>query len=384
MSKKGKRLKEAKAVQVKRKRWMRKLKRAVVLILELFVFVVLSTMMYAMHKYGKIDFTELANTHINDGVKQEGYTTIVLFGGDSRQGELEAGTHADTMMIASIDNKTKEVKIVSLYRDTTLLQMNGEIRKANSAYFMGGPQEAINMLNKNLDLDIQDYVTVDFKALADVIDLLGGLEIEVSAEEAAEMNRYIKETAKVAGKEAILVSEGLQTLDGVQSVTYARIRKIAGGDYARTNRQRLVVEEVVEKVKQTDLGTINDIIDQVFSQVSTSFTLSEIVKLATGVMQYDIGGTDGFPFELTDGPVEGLGSVVIPLGFVENVQELHEFLYPKDGYIVSTDVQSIAWQIEALTGYTRDDYIPPAETSGTAEEVSDSETEETKTTSTEE
>ena len=104
---------------------------------------------------------------MNEGANQEGYTTVALFGGDSREGQLEEGTHADCIIVATIDNQTKEVKMVSVYRDTLTEQMNGEIKKANNAYFTGGPQDAINMLNKNLDLDIQNYVTVDFKALAE-------------------------------------------------------------------------------------------------------------------------------------------------------------------------------------------------------------------------
>ena len=214
-------------------------------------------------------------------------------------------------------------------------------------------------MNRNLDLGIQDYVTVDFKAMAEVIDLLGGLEIEITEKEANEMNKFIGETARVADKEAEHVSAGLQTLDGVQAVTYARIRKNVGGDYARTERQRLVVEKIIEKVKRTNLSTINEIIDKVFSQVSTSFTLSELIKLASGVMRYNMGETSGFPFEKTDGSIEGIGSVVIPLGFVENVEELHEFLYPNEEYVVTEIIRDIAADIEYLSGYTRADYENP-------------------------
>ena len=289
-------------------------------------------------------------------MKQEEYTTIALFGGDSREGELEAGTHADTIMIVSIDNDTKEIKIVSVYRDLLTMQQDGNIRKANSAYFMGGPKDAINMLNQNFDLDIQDYVTVDFKAMADVVDLLGGIEIEVTEAEATEMNKYIHETALVAGKEGQTVSSGAQTLNGVQAVTYARIRKNVGGDYARTDRQRVVIQKMAEKAKQTDLTTLNKILDQVFPQVSTSFTLSDLIGLAAGALEYQLGETKGFAFEHTDGYVNGVGSVVVPLGVVENVEELHEFLYPKSEYSVSDTVRDIANEIEMLSGYTREDY----------------------------
>lgn len=369
MAHRRKRLKDAMAEKAEKKRKARRRKRVFVLILELLILFALLSVGYVLQKYGKIksDIFNDENIFMNAGVIKEGYTTVALFGGDSREGELGAGTHADTIMVVSIDEKTKEVRIVSVYRDTPLRQENGEILKANSAYFMGGPEEAISMLNRNLDLDIQDYVTVDFKALADAIDLLGGIEISVSEAEAAELNRHIDGTAEATGKEAVYVSEGLQTLDGVQAVTYARIRKNVGGDYARTERQQLVIQKVVEKVKQTDLLTINEIINQVFSQVSTSFELKELIKLAAGVTQYEIQNTGGFPFEKTDGSIEGVGSVVVPLGFVENVQELHEFLYPEEEYTISEIIGDIAADIEYLTGYTRADYIPPEASTNTEE-----------------
>ena len=356
--KQGRSLKEVKAERAAKKRRAKRRRRAFVLIVEVITLFILLGIGYVMNKYDKFQLNLFDDEDIlvNEGAEQEHYTTIALFGGDSREGQLEAGTHADTIMVASIDKDTKEVKIVSVYRDLLTMQTNGKIKKANNAYFVGGPKEAINMLNKNFDLDIEDYVTVDFGAMADVVDLLGGIEIEVSKEEAAEMNRHIIGTAQSVGKnKSYYMKAGLQTLDGVEVVTYSRIRKNVGGDYGRTERQRLVIEKMVEKVKGTDISTLNQIIDQVFSQVSTSFTLKEMISLAAGVMQYKLGETSGFAFEHTDGSVEGIGSVVIPLGVAENVKELHDFLYPRDeGYSVSDTVMDIAKEIEALTGVTRE------------------------------
>lgn len=356
--KQGRSLKSAKAEKAAKKRRARRRKRVFVLFVEIFILVILLGLGYIMSKYGKIDLNMFIDGDIlkNEGAEKEGYTTIALFGGDSREGELEAGTHADTIMIVSIDNESKEVKIVSVYRDLLIRRPDGELGKANSAYYLGGPKDAINTLNQNFDLDIEDYVTVDFSAMADIVDLLGGIEIDVTDAEAEEINRHIDGTAEVVGKEAEHMVGGLQTLDGVQAVTYARIRKNVGGDYARTDRQRLVIQKLVEKVKDTDLSTLNDIIDTVFQKISTSFSLKEIISLASGVLQYELGGTQGYAFEYTDGSVKGIGSVVVPLGVKENVGELHEFLYPKDEYTASETVQEIAGEIEAATGYTREDY----------------------------
>ena len=363
MANRGRSLKEAKAERAAKKRKARRRKRAFFMIMEFLILFILLAVGYVMVKYGKIQLNVFGDGDIkfNDGVKQEGYTTIALFGGDSREGQLEAGTHADTIIVASIDNETKEIKLMSIYRDTLVQETDGNLKKANNAYFQGGPQEAINMLNRNFDLDIEHYVTVDFKALADTIDLLGGIEVDVTEEEATEMNRYIGETGMVVEKDAIHVTGGMQTLDGVQAVTYARIRKNVGGDYARTERQRYVIRQVMTKVKQTDLVTINSIIDKVFPQVSTSFTLGELIKLAAGVMQYELGETSGYPFEHIDSSIEGVGSVVVPLGVSENVEEMHAFLYEKDEYTVSQTVLDIASEIETISGYSRADYEEPEE-----------------------
>lgn len=347
----------------KRKKSRRK-KRVFFLLAEIVILAILLGVGYVILKYDKFQVTSFdeGEIKVNDGANQEGYTTIALFGGDSREGQLEEGTHADCIIVASIDNQTKEIKMTSVYRDTLTEQMNGELKKANNAYFTGGPKDAINMLNKNLDLDIQDYVTVDFKALADTVDLLGGIEIDIKEEEIQYMNEFLEETAQVAGKDANFIeTSGNQILDGSQAVTYARIRSTAGGDYTRTERQRLVLEKIFDKVLHTKLGTINKIIDEVFPQVSTSFSLKDLLALASGAAQYRLGETKGFPFELTDGTVEGVGSSVIPLGFAENVQELHEFLYPKDEYTVSAKVSEIAGKIESLTGYTRADCMENTE-----------------------
>ena len=358
--KQGRTLKGAKAEQSAKKKRAKRRKRTIVLVIEILILMILLGIGYVMNKYDKIQLNLFGDEDIlfNEGAKQEHYTTIALFGGDSREGKLEAGTHADTIMIASIDDETKEVKIISVYRDTMTMQMNGKIKKANNAYFTGGPKDAINMLNKNFDLAIEDYVTVDFGAMADVVDLLGGIEIDVTKEEAAEMNRHIVGTAQSIGKKSSNMKPGLQVLNGVEVVTYSRIRKNVGGDYGRTERQRLVIQKLVEKVKQTDISTLNKIVDQVFTQVSTSFTLKEIIGLASGVMQYKLGETSGFPFEKSDGSVEGIGSVVVPMNVVKNIEDLHAFLYPKDKeYKASATVQNIAREIEEMTGQASSNHV---------------------------
>lgn len=306
---------------------------------------------YVYAKWNKID-TQQINAEdliINQEVKQnsevdlgDGYTNVALFGVDSRDGNLGKGNRTDCIIVASLNNETKEIKMVSVYRDTLLDLSEGTYQKCNAAYSYGGPITAINMLNMNLDLDIQDYITVDFGAIADAVDLLGGVEIDIKEEELQYINEYIPETANSAGKPANLLDHaGLQLLDGTQATTYARIRSTAGGDFTRTERQRLVIEKMFEKALTADLGTINEIIDAVFPQVSTSFTLQEVLTYASAYSQYTLGDNMGFPSDNTTDTLSGLGSVVIPQDLVSNVTQLHEFLFGTTDYTPSSTVQTI-------------------------------------------
>lgn len=283
----------------------------------------------------------------------EGYTNIALFGVDSRDGNLGEGNRTDMIIVASLNNETKEIRLVSVYRDTLLNLSEGTYQKCNAAYSYGGPTMAINMLNMNLDLDIEDYVTVDFGAISDMIDQLGGVEITIKEEELEAFNKYVTETARVAGKEAHKIDEpGNYLMDGSQATTYARIRSTAGGDFTRTERQRIVIEKAVEKIQKADLLTINNIISEVFPQISTSFTLQEILYYAQAYSQYKLLENTGFPFDQTTDTISGLGSIVIPQNLTDNVSQLHEFLFGDTDYTPSDTVSTISSTILATVDYS--------------------------------
>ena len=314
---------------------------------------------YLASAWNKIDTQSVETDEIviNDEVQSnvdlgDGYTNIAIFGVDSREGLLESGTNSDVIIIASLNNETKEIKLVSVYRDTLLNLSNDSYRKCNAAYSIGGATMAMSMLNMNLDLDIEDYVTVDFEAIADTIDLLGGVEITLEEEELEAFNKYVSETASVVGKEANTIDEpGTYLLDGVQATTYARIRSTAGGDFTRTERQRLVIEKMMEKIQEADLSTLNDIVDEVFPQISTSLTLQEILTYVQAYREYSLTENTGFPFETGTDTLSGLGSIVYPLDdLTENVVELHEFLFGTEDYSPSSVVQEISAYISAMVG----------------------------------
>ena len=348
----------------------RKKRRKVLFILEIIVLLLFIGGLYVYGqisaKLDKIDIqeTDLQEQDIvtNDQAPQmTGYTTYALFGLDHRSRNEKLNTeNSDTIIIASINNDTKAVKLVSVYRDTLLNVKDDTYSKANAAYALGGPAQAVNMLNTNLDLNITDYVSIDFDALVTVVDCLGGLDIPLSYAEIVHMNNYCVETAEETGKsytpvelpepkpedqEAIV---GTYHLNGVQATSYCRIRYTASLDMGRTERQRRVIQMIVDKAKKAGLSTIFDIMDQVFPMVKTSVSKTEILKLIPAMIGYSIDETTGFPQDYKFATVKG--SVIVPTTLDSTVLKLHQFLYGNTNYTPTQDVLNKNAQIAAIVG----------------------------------
>ena len=317
-------------------------------------------------KLDKIDIqeTDLADQDIvtNDQAPQmTGYTTYALFGLDHRSKNEKLNTeNSDTIIIASINNDTKAVKLVSVYRDTLLNVKDDTYSKANSSYAFGGQTNAVSMLNTNLDLNITDYVAIDFNALVTVVDCLGGLDIPLSYAEIVHMNNYCVETSEETGKsytpvelpdpkpedeEAIVDT---YHLNGVQATSYCRIRYTASLDMGRTERQRRVIQMIVDKAKKAGLSTIFDIMDQVFPMVKTSVSKTEILKMIPAMIGYSIDETTGFPNDYKFAQVKG--SVIVPTTLESNVLKMHQFLYGDTSYTPTQDVLNRSAQITNIAG----------------------------------
>ncbi|MBR1692475.1 MAG: LCP family protein [Lachnospiraceae bacterium] len=354
----------------KKERKARQKKRMILFGVEAVLIVVLAVILFLVTKVDKMEATEIDESDItfNEGISSEGSTTggevpesmkgyrnIALFGVDSRTGALGKGTLSDTIIVASINEDTKEVRLVSVFRDTYLNLSNDTYNKANSAYSKGGPKQAINMLNMNLDLNITDYVTVGFQGVVDTVDALGGVEIDVDEAEINHLNNYQVGTSEAIGRKnqfTRVTSTGLQTLDGIQATSYCRIRYTAGDDFKRAERQREVIQAIAAKVKNASASQLNDIANKVFSQTATSLELSEILSLLGDVKDYTIVATDGFPFEdmRATGTVPGKGSCVMPVSLESNVVQLHKFLFNTDGYEPSANVREYSAKIHQDTG----------------------------------
>ncbi len=301
---------------------------------------------------GRIDTHSLSSLLVNDGASSgaKGTRTIVIYGVDSREGNLTKDCHSDTIMICSIDHNQKQIKLASVYRDTYLDNTNGEYRKATECYYFGGPERSVNMLNKNLDLNIRDYITVNFNAMVEVADLLGGIDLEITEEEMGYINGYCVETSQVTGVPYTpLETYGPVHLDGVQTMAYCRIRYTEGWDFKRTERQRLVLSLLAQKAKSADPIKLLQIVNTMLPRISTSLGTTELVTLLPKILSYSIAGETGFPFENVPADVNG-SDVVVPQNLAANVTQLHEFLYGESGYTPSAAVQDISYTITQNTG----------------------------------
>ncbi|MBR2037388.1 MAG: LCP family protein [Lachnospiraceae bacterium] len=293
---------------------------------------------------------------VNEGVEEnenlEKYRTVALFGLDSTVGELKQNTRSDTIMIASINSETKEVRLMSVYRDTYLNLGNDTYNKCNAAYAKGGPKQAINMLNMNLDLDITDFAAVGFKGVIDVVDAVGGIWIEVDSAELEHINNYqisISENLKTSYTP--IKTTGLQKLNGLQATAYCRIRYTAGDDFKRTERQREVLQAIMEEAKDLDVASLTKIANNVFGNFYTSVDLQEVISLLSDLPSYTIIDEGGFPSNdfRTGATIGGIGDSVICTDLEKAVMDFHKRFFQDEEYVVSDTLKGISQTIHANT-----------------------------------
>ena len=329
--------------------------------IEALILIALLAVIYVLdrtERLSKVSYDDkFVQQSVNDLTDQtlenmEKYTNIALFGLDTRQaGSLGKGNRSDTIMIASINNKTKDVKIVSVYRDSYLNLANDKYRKCNEAYSIGGPEQAVAMLNMNFDLKIDYYMSVDFMAVSEVVDLMGGIEIDVDEYEIEHLNNYTVETSKVTGKSTTkLKSTGLQNLDGVQATSYCRIRYTKGDDFKRTERQREVLETIANKAKTLSPTKLDEIVKAVFPMCATNMTVDQLLAIAADGLSYNIVETTGFPFDVATESVGSAGACVVPKDLEKNVVQLHQMLFGESDYTPTEKVVEISNKIKNDTG----------------------------------
>lgn len=288
-----------------------------------------------------------------EGGTMQGYMNIALFGVDAqKESQLYKGSRSDSIMIASINMETGDIKLVSVYRDTYLNIGTDSYQKCNSAYSFGGAEQAVKMLNMNLDMDITDFVTVGYEGLREVIDGLGGVYIDVDEEEIKHINNYQIGIAEVLKCDYTPVTEtGMQLLDGLQATAYCRIRYTAGDDFKRAARQREVIKAIETQAKKADYATLSKVFNDAIGDIYTSLSNDDILALIENIANYRIVDEGGFPEESmrTTANIGAKGSSVIPMDLESNVVWLHQFLFEDESYQVTDSVKEYSQQIEADT-----------------------------------
>ncbi len=281
---------------------------------------------------------------------QAGYYTVAVFGLDSRNGNVSKEALSDVNVIARFDMASGEIKLVSLYRDTySQISADGAFHKLNEAYFKGGPEQAVWAVEHNTDVKVDDYAAFNWKAIVDAINILGGIDLEITDAEFRYINAFITETVNSTGVGSYqLEHAGMNHLDGVQAVAYARLR-LMDTDFNRTERQRKVVKLAFEKAKAADFLTLNNILVTVMPQISTSVTVDDMLPFARNIHHFYIGETAGFPFDKKLADVGKL-DCVIPVTLESNAVALHSFLYPDKAYEPSETLKKISAKIINDTG----------------------------------
>jgi LCP family protein required for cell wall assembly len=332
----------------------KRLKRKVLLFIDLILLIIVGGLGYFIYITGKTQLDTSGDSSIvTNSIDSEeigGYRNIAIFGVDSRDNSLKKSTHSDTIVIASINRKSKDIKLASIYRDTYVDIPDNGFNKINAAYFKGGYPLALNTINTNFDLDVKEYVTVNFDAVCKVIDLLGGISLDITKEELKYVNGYTRELNQINGtKVGKLKSAGTQVVNGTHATAYARIRYTAGGDIKRAERQRIVIQKIFEKAQSADLLTINKIINEIFPQIYTNLDTMDMLDLAKDILSYHIVDETGFPFDNVAQYYKKV-SYVFPIDLASNVSQLHKFLFEDNAYVPSSKVKETSDTILEITG----------------------------------
>ena len=280
------------------------------------------------------------------------YRNIALLGIDARDMSSDENVRSDAIIVASINKETNEIKMFSIYRDTMLdLGDNSPgLDKVTHGYFYGGPTKMLYAINKNLDLNVKEVVVVNWKSVADTVDALGGLDINIKDSEIKEMNKYIQDTYKnIGGSNAKIETAGKQTLNGNQAVTYARIRKDSvDGDYRRNERMKIVVKAAFKKAAKMDTKALKKISNEILPEIKTNMSSADMMDMVLKLNSYEMTDSVGWPYDV--GEWSHGGWYGPPVTLSSNVTKLHEQFFGQEGYTPTQDVQNISKRISAKTG----------------------------------
>lgn len=347
--------------RIKQKKRRRRRKRIIAILVLLAVVLgggYVAAKSYLVHKLGNFDYVSLdgEDLDIDSRASQEleGYHNIVLLGVDSRVGEEDDNCRSDAIVIMSINEETNDVIMGSVLRDTYLnIESNGQnfLDKVTHAHAFGGPVNTIRALNRNLDLNIEDYVRVNWETVADLVDTVGGVEVNIKDYEVDEMNKYIIDTYRNLKKKTHLIKKtGKQTLDGTQAVTYCRIRKVGNGDEERSGRMRIVVKQLVSKARQMKITGLIDTVNKVMPLIQTSISPEEMFDMILKYKKYKLHNTRAFPYKYAGAQLSGIWYDV-PVTLSKNVRFMHKVFFKQFNYSPTDRLMEISREIAAASGY---------------------------------
>ena len=338
------------------KKKMNSVLKVFLILLVALLIVVLSTIatvfFYFNSKLNKIEYSNLTksdldiDTNIDNSLSD--YRNIAILGIDARSDTFSPGNRSDCIMIVSINKKTNEVKIASVYRDMYLDINNRGLDKVTHAYSFGGPQLALNTLNKNLDLNISEFVAINFDSVRAAVDAVDGITVELDASEVKYINGYINGlNNQFHTSSSNITKPGTYTLDGVQALAYGRIRYTDGGDYKRTERMRTVLLAVFDKAKSKDVGKLNKLLDEMLPHVYTNISKNQIMKEIPKIKSYHVVNNFGWPdVDMVDGRIINKVWYGVPVDLEKSVSKLHEDLFGQTNYEPSEKVKSISDSIK--------------------------------------
>ena len=339
-----------------------KIVRALLIIL-LVILIIVGIIAFIAFKYidGMVSQVNVETIDTNEiGIVQateqqlKGYRNIALLGIDSRQDDYGLGNRSDCIIIASINQDTNDVKLISVYRDTYMkVKESGAevLDKVTHAYSYGGAQNTLYSLNKNLDLNIKEYVTVNFDAVVKAVDALDGVEIKIEDDELEYINSYIRGTSNSTGVTSNSITHsGKQTLDGVQAVAYSRIRYTEGGDYKRTERMRTVIEAMIKKAKTLPINKLIEVANTIIPSISTNIDKGEITSLLPSLIKVNLSRSIGWPYNTKGITMDRWYG--IPVTLESNVTQLHQEIFEETNYVLPDTIKQISDEIVAKTGYT--------------------------------
>ncbi len=330
-----------KNIEKKQKKGLKAFGITVLVLLIILAILVGGTYVFINSKLAKMQKVDLNENDLNVSAQTEeklaDYRNIAIFGVDSRDDSYDKGNRSDCIIIASINNKTKVVKLISVYRDT-YVQIEGHgLDKITHAYSYGEAPLAIKTLNSNLDLNIKEFATVNFDVVKETVDYIGGISMPITSEEVSQIPGITK--------------AGTYTLNGEQALAYSRIRHATGGDYKRTERMRNVLTATVNKVKSLNISKLNGFVDTILPKVYTNVTSSEIFSMMPSIANYKITDSIGWPYKTKGITMDRWYG--IPITLESNVTQLHKEAFGETDYVPSDTIKDISNKIIEKTGYSK-------------------------------